>query len=221
MSAIGSRDVWDAASYVRISQVDAVTHQDLAHVAHCLIHCSEETPHPTDPAVTHGSWFGLMQVRSDGLIGFPGGGVDGSESGSVAGILGGLHRELVEEMAFPFPRLSVPPDNHVSCHIMPNGKRVTHFYHLPLERKEIEAIEACHTSARDFPSESVGMLRLPIHWIQRQDGSRDFSQDPHNQLFWSHLLNRYPFCGNSREQLIETMQLLGVVDRAHLDSWIQ
>lgn len=63
------------------------------HAAHCLLYCK---------IIDHSGYFGLGQVRFDGLIGFPGGVVGENDEplSTLDHLLIGLRRELAEEINY-------------------------------------------------------------------------------------------------------------------------
>lgn len=135
------------------------------HAVHCLLYCKK-----TDQDGR--GYFGLGQVRFDGLIGFPGGVVgDGEEPlNTVDDLLHGLRRELWEEINF------VTADGnegfqHVSSYFNdkanPVGcKNVTcnvfHFFRKEITEQEFVQCELNHTKSIHFPVESMGIFRIPL-----------------------------------------------------------
>ena len=70
-------------------EADEIT--DVVRAAHCAFWCEPETKTLRDTPIKA---LLMMQLRFDGLLGFPGGLIDAGEN-----ILEGLNRELREEMA--------------------------------------------------------------------------------------------------------------------------
>ncbi|XP_019896794.1 U8 snoRNA-decapping enzyme isoform X2 [Esox lucius] len=134
-----------------------------------------------------------MQMRFDGLLGFPGGLVDPS----VETLEEGLSRELWEELGFS---LSVSLEDHVtSCHTPSSlPQLVTHFYARKMEEREIREVErAAATTATDHGHEVMGMVRVPLYTLKGGGGL---------SYFLSH-----SFIGNSRGQLEDALVRFGLV----------
>lgn len=115
------------------------------HAAHCLLYF------PSGNEI-----FGLMQMRSDGRIGFPGGGVD-VLCPSQDDLVEALNRELMEEINYDG---SVTLDSYIMSHLHLNrvtGKKlITHFFMKSISAEEGMKIEREHTKAPYFPLESLG-----------------------------------------------------------------
>ena len=186
---------------------EALSRQDLKHAAHCLLYYTQVTGERRE-------FYALMQVRSDGLVGFPGGHIDEGEEISATGIVGGLNRELVEEMNIGVED-RVPAHHYVCSHRNTHRDLVCHFYHMPMTKDQFERNERQHSTARDFPSESLGLFRIPIYWTVDPDGEKNF-RDADNEKFWPVFMD-YPFCGNSRDQLLITLMHLGIVNQNFVD----
>jgi len=77
--------------WTKISWEEAEETTDIVRAAHCAFWCKPETKTLRDTPIKA---LLMMQLRFDGLLGFPGGLIDAGEN-----ILEGLNRELREEMA--------------------------------------------------------------------------------------------------------------------------
>lgn len=195
---------------------DALEHRESRHAAHCIIYSVHKEPAPDGGMECQ--FFALMQVRSDGLIGFPGGHIDEDEEISRPGIVGGLNRELVEEMNLPFQHHVPTPDsdqdfdgNYVCSHHNVSADLICHFFQVEVQPHEFQRIEILTSTARDFPSESLGVFRVPVFWHEDVNGHKDYRNEG-NQTFWSKLV-KYPFCGNACDQLITSLLHLNIIDQ--------
>lgn len=201
------------------------THSKLPHAAHCLLYFVGENK----PSGLHGkkevsehAFFGLMQMRSDGRVGFPGGCIDEEIESSGRGILEGLNRELLEEINYS--QDPVGHSNYVCSHhrvgkanaqTHEHGREmILHFYAKRMTEEQIKLIESTHTGGRDFPEESLGLFRVPIIWVERSDGSKDYDLKS-NREFWSEF-QKLPFAGNSLKQLLVALQKEGITDQTFL-----
>lgn len=191
---------------------EALGRADLRHAAHCLIFSVHKEQEPGGGKDCQ--FFALMQVRSDGMIGFPGGHVDEDEEISRSGIVGGLNRELVEEMNLPSTH-HVPVqdflDHYVCSHHNVPANLVCHFFQQQVQPHELPRIEILTATARDFPSESLGVFRVPVFWKEDSSGNKEFRKKE-NQEFWSNLV-KYPFCGNACDQLVTALLCLNIIDQ--------
>ncbi|KAG7999751.1 U8 snoRNA-decapping enzyme [Nibea albiflora] len=104
-----------------------------------------------------------MQMRFDGLLGFPGGLVNPSEETLEAG----LGRELLEELGVALP---ISVEDHVdSCYAPASSpsspsRLITHFYVKKMEEEQIKEVErAAASTATDHGQELVdSLLRLNL-----------------------------------------------------------
>ena len=152
------------------------------HAAHCLLY--------------YGSGrdiYGLMQMRSDGKIGFPGGTVD-EDCPSIGEIVRALNRELMEEINY---EATIDLDCYVMSHLhlIPSGKKlITHFFlkRVPSE-EDFKRIERDHSKAPYFPEESLGIFRVPLF--------------PNEPKFLANFA-QMRFAGNALDQLLEAFELI-------------
>lgn len=86
-----------------------------------------------------------MQMRFDGLLGFPGGLVDPGED-PVAG----LNRELHEEIDLDLSLYSFKDDHHLVTFLQEKKKLVLHFYIQEVTLIQFREIEAKCTSAHEY-----------------------------------------------------------------------
>lgn len=90
-----------------------------------------------------------MQMRFDGLFGFPGGFIDSTDPSIVYG----LNRELIEEINLDVDKHRVTQDNFVMSCVCSHRKMVTHFYAIEVTVAEYEEIEKRVIAAHDWGSE--------------------------------------------------------------------
>ena len=148
--------------------------------------------------------YGLMQMRSDGRVGFPGGKsdekeVDGNE------IVMALLRELKEEINFAPLKGQITLEDRVCSHLSSCGEKVLHFFSKELPLNEFQNLEKTHMNARDFPKESLGLFRIPL-----KTSDQSVSQ-PFRKFFESFVEQK--FAGNARNQLIESVDKLDLIGK--------
>ncbi|KAM9785656.1 U8 snoRNA-decapping enzyme [Neosynchiropus ocellatus] len=171
------------------------------HACHVMLYCD-----------TQGQLFGkipirhiiLMQMRFDGLLGFPGGLVDPSKETLEEGLV----RELSEELGVAVP---VSADHHVeSCfETGPSSPRlITHFYVKKMTEEQILEVEkASICTAEDHGQEVLGMVRVPLYSTKSGGGL---------SLFLSH-----SFISNARSQLVNTLLRLDMVTPEELQQALE
>ncbi|MED6237999.1 hypothetical protein ATANTOWER_003496 [Ataeniobius toweri] len=147
----------------------------------------------------------LMQMRFDGLLGFPGGLVDPLEETLEEG----LTRELLEELGVAVP---VSVEDYVESRFAPShpptsssssSPLILHFYVKKIEEEQIREIEkAAASTAADHGLEVLGMVRVPLYSTKSHAG---FS------CFLSH-----SFIGNARSQLVDSLLRLHLVSPGEL-----
>ena len=89
-----------------------------------------------------------MQMRFDGLIGFPGGLVDPGEDP-----LSAVNRELEEEIDLDLERFRFSEENHVVSCIHEKKNLVLHFYAKEVTLEEFKSIERRNLTAADYGAE--------------------------------------------------------------------
>ncbi|XP_076132755.1 U8 snoRNA-decapping enzyme [Alosa pseudoharengus] len=143
----------------------------------------------------------LMQMRFDGLLGFPGGLVEPKEN-----LEAGLSRELGEELGMAVP--ITPQDHVVSCPASSCPNLITHFYVKKMEESEIKEVErAAVTMATDHGLEVMGMVRVPLYFLKNGGGLPSFLS--------------HSFISNSRSQLLSALQQFGLVSQRELDEAVR
>ncbi|KAL0985581.1 hypothetical protein UPYG_G00158880 [Umbra pygmaea] len=182
-----------------LSRQDALSCVGCRHACHILLYADTEAQLFEETPIRH---ILLMQMRFDGLLGFPGGFVDPS----VETLEDGLSRELWEELGFS---LSVTVDDHVnSCHTPSSSQLVAHFYARKMEEREIREVEkAAATTATDHGHEVMGMVRVPLYTLKGGRGLPNFLS--------------HSFIGNCRCQLEDALLRFGLVPREELEMALQ
>uniref|UniRef100_A0A2I3TL07 U8 snoRNA-decapping enzyme n=1 Tax=Pan troglodytes TaxID=9598 RepID=A0A2I3TL07_PANTR len=155
--------------------------------------------HAPDPGILFGRlpvrYAILMQMRFDGRLGFPGGFVDSQDSSLEDGLNRGL-LELLGEAAAAF-RVERP--DYRSSHAGSGPRVVAHFYAESLTLEQLLAVEASATGAKDHGLEVLGLVRVPMYTLRDGVGGLP--------IFLENC-----FIGAAREQLLDTLQDLGVVE---------
>ncbi|NP_001033102.1 U8 snoRNA-decapping enzyme [Ovis aries] len=137
----------------------------------------------------------LMQMRFDGRLGFPGGFVD-LRDGSLED---GLNRELGEELGEAAAAFRVERADYRSSHAGSRPRVVAHFYTKLLTLEQLTAVEMGAPRARDHGLEVLGLVRVPLYTLRdRVGGLPAFLENT--------------FIGNAREQLLEAVQNLGLLE---------
>ncbi|RWS15652.1 U8 snoRNA-decapping enzyme-like protein [Dinothrombium tinctorium] len=181
--------------YIWITLPQAIEHSNIPQAAHCFLWfrdegCSENA----DRA------YVLMQMRSDGMIGFPGGYIDECIK-TYDEILLGLNRELKEEIDYSQEAITI--DDYICSHKRnSNNPLIVHFFAKKLTKEQFESIEKSHTRAMHFSIESLGLFRVPIalNATIRKEFLSNFLQ---NQ-----------FAGNSKRQFLYTLFKLNLINES-------
>nr|XP_018878649.2 U8 snoRNA-decapping enzyme [Gorilla gorilla gorilla] len=155
--------------------------------------------HAPDPGILFGRlplrYAILMQMRFDGRLGFPGGFVDSQDSSLEVGLNRGL-LELLGEAAAAF-RVERP--DYRSSHAGSGPRVVAHFYAKSLTLEQLLAVEASATGAKDHGLEVLGLVQVPLYTL-------------HDGVGGLPIFLENCFIGAAREQLLDTLQDLGVVE---------
>ena len=175
------------------------THRDETHVAHCMLWFRT-----SPPQMSHIS-YAFLQLRFDGLLGFPGGVVDEDITG-LESIIDSLQREMREEINYSDP---IGVDHYFHTFYNKTRGFVSHFFSKEITLSEAEKLEMTHMKARDFPHESLGLLRVPIGSSLDRLGSYQFRRFHKNFM-------RQKFSGNVRKQIIEVCEKFGLMSEADL-----
>ncbi|KAK2090316.1 U8 snoRNA-decapping enzyme [Saguinus oedipus] len=161
------------------------------HACHALLYAP-------DPRVLFGRiplrYAVLMQMRFDGRLGFPGGFVDTQDNSLEEG----LNRELREELGEAAAAFRVERTDYRSSHAGSGPRVVAHFYAKRLTLEQLLAVEAGATRAKDHGLEVLGLVRVPLYTLR--DGVGGLPTFLENS-----------FIGSAREQLLEALQDLGLL----------
>jgi U8 snoRNA-decapping enzyme len=111
----------------------------------------------------------LMQMRTDGRMGFPGGMVDGEESLGEA-----LLRELDEELGYTLNNHFMYTTPFCTHLIAPGSKKelATHLFHKEVSEKDIRDIIKNSTKAVDFISENRGNFLVDVNHYNHKYNKR-------------------------------------------------
>ncbi|TDH11090.1 hypothetical protein EPR50_G00080420 [Perca flavescens] len=181
----------------QLSRAEALACSGCRHACHVMLYCDTKSQLFGRLPIRH---IILMQMRFDGLLGFPGGFVKPLEETLEAG----LSRELLEELGVALP-ISVedhadscyaPASSHSSS--SPSSRLITHFYVKKMEEEQIREVErAAASTATDHGQEVLGMVRVPLYTTKGGGGLA---------AFLSH-----SFIGNARLQLADSLLRLNLV----------
>ncbi|XP_032485712.1 U8 snoRNA-decapping enzyme [Phocoena sinus] len=162
------------------------------HACHALLYAP-------DPGLLFGRiplrYAVLMQMRFDGRLGFPGGFVDLRD----CSLEDGLNRELGEELGEAAAAFRVERADYRSSHAGSRPRVVAHFYAKCLTLEQLTAVEMGAPLARDHGLEVLGLVRVPLYTLR--DGVGGLPAFLENT-----------FIGNAREQLLEALQNLGLLE---------
>ncbi|XP_019291930.1 U8 snoRNA-decapping enzyme [Panthera pardus] len=166
------------------------------HACHALLYAP-------DPALLFGRiplrYAVLMQMRFDGRLGFPGGLVNLQDTSLEAG----LNRELIEELGEAVADFRVERADYRSSHAGSGPHVVAHFYAKRLTLEQLVAVEMGATRAKDHGLEVLGLVRVPLYTLR--DGVGGLPAFLENS-----------FIGTAREQLLEAIQDLELVESGSL-----
>ncbi|XP_028850236.1 U8 snoRNA-decapping enzyme [Denticeps clupeoides] len=178
----------------QMSKEDALSLPRHRHACHVMLYADTDSKLFGRYQTKH---IVLMQMRFDGLLGFPGGLVDLSKETLESG----LSRELEEELGVA---LLVSPEDHVSSSLAPAVPNlITHFYAKKMNESEIKEVEkAAVTVAKDHGLEVLGMVRVPLYFFKRGGGLPAFLSNS--------------FIGSARSQLLSALQSFGLVSQQEL-----
>ncbi|XP_071783714.1 U8 snoRNA-decapping enzyme [Centroberyx gerrardi] len=177
----------------QLSRAEALVCSGYRHACHVMLYSDTKAQLFGRIPIRH---IILMQMRFDGLLGFPGGLVNPSEETLEAG----LSRELWEELGVA---LAVSVEDHVaSCHApasSPSSSRlITHFYVKKMEEEQIKEVErAAVSTATDHGQEVLGMVRVPVYAMKGGGGLPSFLS--------------HSFIGNARSQLLDALLRFNLV----------
>ncbi|XP_077458283.1 U8 snoRNA-decapping enzyme [Stigmatopora argus] len=177
----------------QLSRAEALACSDCRHACHVMLYSDTKSQLFGRTPI---KYIILMQMRFDGLLGFPGGFVNKAQESLEEG----LFRELQEELGLS---ISISEDDHVdACHApgtSPSSPRlITHFYVKKLTEEEIREVERVSAStAKDHGQEVLGMVRVPLYTTKGGGGLSSFLS--------------HAFIGNARTQLVNTLLRLNLL----------
>uniref|UniRef100_A0A3P9I7A6 U8 snoRNA-decapping enzyme n=1 Tax=Oryzias latipes TaxID=8090 RepID=A0A3P9I7A6_ORYLA len=183
----------------QLSREEALACSGCRHACHVMLYADTTSKLFGRTPIRH---IVLMQMRFDGLLGFPGGLVNPAEESLEAG----LSRELLEELGLEIP---ITEEDYVETCYAPalswtsKSKLILHFYVKKMEEEQIREVEkAAASTAVDHGLEVMGMVRVPL-FRTNHDGGLLF--------FLSH-----SFIGNARSQLINSLLRLHLISPQNL-----
>lgn len=144
-----------------------------------------------------------MQMRFDGLIGFPGGGVDPGESPVDA-----VNREIREEIGWTEINGPVSEGDYQFTHADDQNKLVLHFYATEVSESKMTFIEQNSLKAIDFGEEVLGNFRVPLYTMG--DSYRGFPAFLKNN-----------FVGNAKGQLLQSLINLDILSSDSISMALQ
>ncbi|XP_022342132.2 U8 snoRNA-decapping enzyme-like [Crassostrea virginica] len=148
----------------------------------------------------------LMQMRFDGLLGFPGGLVDPGEHP-----LQSANRELEEEIGLDLTKCQLSDSDHVVSFVNKNKKLVLHFYGKEVTLSLFQEIELGNLKAPDYGSETLGIIRPPLFTMG--DGYRGLPAFLSNS-----------FAGNARQEFLIGLQHYKLLSESEIQeavkSWL-
>ncbi|XP_070695909.1 U8 snoRNA-decapping enzyme [Pempheris klunzingeri] len=177
----------------QLSRAEALACSGRRHACHVMLYCDTKTQLFGRFPIRH---IILMQMRFDGLLGFPGGLVNPSKETLEAG----LGREVLEELGVAVP---VSVEDHVESRLVPPSSPyspglITHFYVKKMEEEQIREVErAAVCTATDHGQEVLGMVRVPLYTMRAGGGLAPFLS--------------HSFIGNARSQLVDSLLRLNMV----------
>lgn len=176
----------------QLSRAEALACSGCRHACHVMLYCDTKTQLFGRIPIRH---IILMQMRFDGLLGFPGGLVNPAKETLEAG----LSRELLEEVGVALPILV---EDHVESRYAPasshSSRLITHFYVKKMEEEQIREVErAAASTATDHGQEVLGMVRVPLYTMKSGGGLAPFLS--------------HSFIGNARSQLVDSLLRLNLV----------
>ncbi|XP_036287387.1 U8 snoRNA-decapping enzyme isoform X1 [Pipistrellus kuhlii] len=140
----------------------------------------------------------LMQMRFDGRLGFPGGFVHFPDQS----LEDGLNQELLEELGEAATAFRVERADYRNSYVSSASSAprvVAHFYIKSLPLEQLKAVERGAPLAQDHGLEVLGLVRVPLYTLR--DGVSGLPAFLENT-----------FIGTAREQLVEALQDLGLLD---------
>ena len=126
-----------------VSRTEALSLSDVQHACHVAIYAPVGYKLWGEVAAGHAA---LMQLRFDGLLGFPGGLVDRLAGGQLEDLAAAANRELTEELS---SRVSVSDADYMYSTYIPGCRICTHFFAKQVTEAELDALERDALDAHD------------------------------------------------------------------------
>ncbi|XP_054157027.1 U8 snoRNA-decapping enzyme-like [Oppia nitens] len=193
-----STSLWSAptSKFRRIDLPEALANYSTGHIhaVHIIFWFREPTT---------GMAYALMQIRSDGQFGFPGGKCDEPVVDEQE-MMSALYREIWEEMDYRLGDGDITIGDHLFSHVRTHDEaKVLHFFGKQLTAEQFRHLELTHSHAESFPSETVGIIRIPL-------GQSDIGECRAVRKFFAGF-GRQKFAGNARNQLLESIVALKLI----------
>ncbi|ESO95697.1 hypothetical protein LOTGIDRAFT_116649 [Lottia gigantea] len=145
----------------------------------------------------------LMQLRFDGILGFPGGLVDPGENPMEA-----LNREMEEEINLDLTQHPFTNDNHLVTFLHHKKQLVLHFFTKEVSLDQFKNIELKSLNAKEYGLECFGSIRPPLFTME--DGFKGLPAFLSNQ-----------FAGNSREQLLYALKSRNIITSEEIATCVE
>merc|ERR1719422_2975904 len=142
----------------------------------------------------------MMQMRFDGVLGFPGGLVDEGEKP-----LDGVNREMKEEIGLDLQKYSFKDSDCILVQLNEKKKLVLHFYLMEVSFEDFVEMERNIINAEEYGIETMGTLRVPLYTMG--DGYRGLPAYLSNQ-----------FAGNAKYQLVHGLKTSKLLTDDEIDT---
>ena len=173
--------------------------RDETHAAHCMLWFR------TSDSKYHHISYAFLQLRYDGLLGFPGGIVD-EDITSLESIIDALQREMEEEMNYSDP---IGVEHYIYSYYCAKKRIISHFFAKEISLSEAQQVEQTFSKARDFPMETLGLMRAPI-------GDCHHRNSPYLRRFIKNFMKQ-KFAGIVRKQIIDVCEKFKIMSPMDLE----
>ncbi|XP_025107137.1 uncharacterized protein LOC112571937 isoform X3 [Pomacea canaliculata] len=99
----------------------------------------------------------LMQIRCDGVYGFPGGLAEKEENPVDA-----LNRKIVEETGLNHSRHIFSWDHHIQSYLHAKKQLVLHFFVMEITMDDLMEVAMKSLGAKEFGTEVFGIVQVPL-----------------------------------------------------------